>query len=65
MAQLIINTKETDLVAQKNRAAALQRLADSPFSNSFLSLLAEWSDIKGAEEKIVQNKGAIKAKLIL
>lgn len=59
MAQLIINTKETDLVAQNNRARALQALSDG-FSNNALALMAEWAKTPNVEQKIINNQGKIR-----
>ncbi|KAB2915131.1 MAG: hypothetical protein F9K23_11595 [Bacteroidetes bacterium] len=59
MAQLIINTKETDLVAQNNRARSLQSLSDG-FSNNALAVLAEWAKAPNVEEKIMNNQGKIR-----
>ncbi|KAB2913531.1 MAG: hypothetical protein F9K23_17045 [Bacteroidetes bacterium] len=62
MAQLIINTKETDLVAQNNRARSLQALSDG-FSNTALALMEEWARTPGVEQKIINNQGKIRLAL--
>lgn len=63
MPQIVLTCSSPDELFRKNRGAALQRLSDSPCSNALLSLLAEWSGVKGAEQKIMKNKGLIKLKL--
>lgn len=64
MPQIVLTSENPDEVFRKNRRSALQRLCESSLSNATLSLLAEWSEIKGAEEKIMKNKGKITASLI-
>lgn len=59
MPQIIISTKETDLVAQNNRARSLQALSDG-FSNNLLALFAEWAKTKDIEQKILNNQGKIR-----
>ncbi len=58
MAQIIITTKETDLVANNNRARSLQDLSDG-FSNKALALFAEWAKTANVEQKILNNQGKI------
>jgi hypothetical protein len=62
MAQLIINTKETDLIAQNNRARSLQALSDG-FSNAALAVLEQWAKAPNVEQKIMNNQGKIRLAL--
>ena len=59
MPQIILNSNIQDNVTRNNRQKALQRISDAPVSNALLNILADWSTIKGAEEKIMKEKGKI------
>jgi hypothetical protein len=65
MPQILLSSNIADDITRNNRGEALQRLANSPASNALLSLLADWSEIKGAEKTIMKNTTAIKAQLLL
>ena len=56
MPQIILNSTIQDDVTRNNRQKALQRISDAPVSNALLNILADWSTIKGAEEKIMKKK---------
>lgn len=59
MPQIILNSTIQDDVTRNNRQKALQRISDAPVSNALLNILADWSTIKGAEEKIMKKKNKI------
>lgn len=59
MAQLIITTTETDLVAQNNRARSLQAISNG-FSNNALAIMEEWAKAPDVEQKIINNQGKIR-----
>lgn len=63
MAQVVIDIKEEDILKRVNRQRALQAIANSPFSDETLSILADWTAIPGAEEKILKNKAKLKLAL--